>query len=970
VARYRTSGTEAGIVTHRLLKVSLLAGVVLVGCSLSSAGPGSQQLALASWATPAWYIDPANATGSASDGNGCTTQAAPCTTYAEIVRRWGTTAPAFAQTVTVTFLSSQADNTDPVTASPSLSSGSNLLIEGVLGPAQQVTSGVLSAVAVKNRTTGHLLQATLPAGAAAGQLVINATHASRAWVYANAGGATWYLSQPLAPAASFPPPAVETPAEVDTWANGDAVSLYAPVNVDVAQASAAVDPNGSNTAGVVELYQLTVFDPAGPNRYDPFAFTSRVRVVESAVQRVSEGTALSGATVAPSFLNDNVEADVASDLGPAPGASLSVTGGQINSPAFGAYVSMRGADLDGDIILGASTRADLIGGTYGEAFLDHGVVVSVLDGALSCTPDSGAYGSPVLWGPGTVDVAGTASMAYPAAAGRAQSTFIGGLALQLDSATTACSGTPATNGNWHCGIALTAANLDLAAASGGFGGTAVQPGGATITNGPPPDAGAPEGGTPDAGPDATLPDATPPLCVPPPVPTAPAGPPVCGDGWRDLSTEECDDGLGASSIPGRGCSSTCQVIDKLAVAPALDASVPNVTRTLGAGRHPLAASDTTFAVAYLEPDAQPPGMAMATFSSKGVSTGVVRFAVSSTVVPQSDPVLAGLPCDRYAAAWTDRGGDGDGLGVAIRLVDPTVAPSGLPSFANVTTAYSQSDPDVLWTGSEVVVAWADTSSASTGPDLRYRTFDAFLNPTSTEQTLAATADVEGDVTLAAFEGSWAAAWRDDANGFEQIRVHTGSLDWTVGPAFLPAPDAGKLALVELDASHLLLIYPVGTGSADGGVPNATSSLQVAILDTAKPGSVTGGVVPIQAAVEGSASALSHGYPALVRVGANVFASWWTAGAPGNPEGEDVWLQPVGWNGVAVDWTGTELPLPRQSAHLAGDQRNAELGASALAPEGALIGAWDDLGETFGAREGQGDTALALRPLPLIASIAP
>jgi hypothetical protein len=952
------------MVTHRLFKVSLLVGVVLVGCSLSSEGPGSQQLALASWATPAWYIDPANATGSASDGNGCTTQAAPCTTYAEIVRRWGTTAPAFTQSVTVTFLSSHADNTDPVTASPALSNGSNLLIEGILGPAQQVASGVLSAVNAKNRTTGHLLQATLPAGAGAGQLVVNTTHASRAWVYANAGGASWYLSQPLAPAASSAPSAVETPAEVDAWANGDAVILYAPVNVDVAQASATVDPNGSNTAGVVELYQLTVFDPAGPNRYDPFAFTSRVRVVESAVQRVSEGTALAGATVAPSFLNDNVEADIASDVGSAPRASLSVTGGQINSPAFGAYVSMRGADLDADVILGASTRADLIGGTYGEAFLDHGVVVSVLDGALSCTSDSGAYGPPVLWGPGTVDVAGTASMAYPAGAGRAQSTFVGGLALQLNSTTTACSGTPATSGNWRCGIALTAANLDLAAASGGFGGTAVQPGGATITSGPPPDAGAPEGGAPDAGLDGTLPEASPPLCLPPPVQTAPAGPPVCGDGWRDLSTEECDDGLGTPSSPGRGCSSTCQVIDELAVAPALDASVATVTRMLGAGRHPLAASDTTFAVTYVEPDAQPLGMAMATFSSKGVSTGVVRFAVGSDLVAQSDPVVAGLPCDRYAAAWTDLGGDGDGLGVAIRLVDPTVAPSGLPSFANVTTTYSQSAPDVLWTGSEVVVAWADTSNASTGPDLRYRTFDALLNPTSTEQTLAATADVEGDVTLAAFEGSWAAAWRDDAGGFEEMRVHTGNLDWTVGPGFLPAPDAGKLALVELDASHLLLIYPVGSGSADGDAPNATSSLQLAILDTAKPGSVTGAMVPIQAAVEGAASALSHGYPAVVRVGGKVFASWWTAGAPGNPEGEDVWLQPVGWNGVAVDWTGTELPLPRQSGHLAGDQRNAGLAASALAPEGALIGAWDDLGKAVGVGEANGDVVVEVAPVPM------
>ena len=56
-----------------------------------------------------------------------------------------------------------------------------------------------------------------------GELLINTTHASHAFVYKNVSGNTWIVSQPLT---SWTPPTITFPSEVDTWATGDAVTAY------------------------------------------------------------------------------------------------------------------------------------------------------------------------------------------------------------------------------------------------------------------------------------------------------------------------------------------------------------------------------------------------------------------------------------------------------------------------------------------------------------------------------------------------------------------------------------------------------------------------------------------------------------------------------------------------------------------------------------------------------------------------
>jgi hypothetical protein len=1371
----------------RLRRGLPLLAAVLMACG-SDGGAQSSKNRLSfipqSWTVPAWFVDPQNSTTVANDSapNTCTTIMDPCLTFSGISKRWGTNSPRLRQDTTITFLSSHTDDSDPVYLTPFIEAGALVVVQGTLGPAQLVATGTLSNVVPKNRPAGQLLQASLP-GAAPGQLVVNTTRSSRAWVYKNAGtDFDWFLSQPLLPALVAGQP-LPSSAEDDGWANGDAVSLYRPVAVDLAEAKPTFVDSVSSSNNLT-FYHLAVLSPSA---FSELALNASVYFIETSMSRVTRlGTA--GAELLPAFVN----VDFANDalLGfQDPYQHLNVIGGQIRVPAF--FMDLRGGDLDDDFIVGGpqltGNGLGLSGGAYGAVFVDTGMLFLVGSDTMTF-PARSDPNSNVIWGPGTLTVLEKGMLQYPAGAGQAQRTFLQTGGFLLQGASTACAVDVPDSQAFRCGIPLTPVKLDTPVAAGGFGGLALFPGGASITNGtvppPPVDGGAARDGGADAAPDAEAGiDAAAPMCAAPDAGSAPSGPAVCGDGWRDPATEECDDGLGAAPASGRACSAQCQALDELAVMPRpgasntvgttpllvqtsvdvpsvatvafsspqaagdlnvvfvgwndsvssvasvtddggntyvpavgptvvvatdgsknatqavyyakniaasasnavtvhfrglapspdirvleyggvdktrpLDATAaasgnaadsesgaltttgandlivagnyvefttagagdgftsriltagsniaedqiaasagshdatapvnggwwvmqavafrpsgtpafvqgsssiagaqavaistltapftaaqgvgdlnlvfvgwtdttasvvsvtdtvgnayalaagpteldglgtqavyyaknivgaaaganavtiklsgptpfgelrvleyrglePNspvdataaatgtgvpassttvattradellvvgnivgsivtgpsagftiridtsgdavedgpvaaagsytvdvplespsswiqqtvalklasssailsgVTRTLAAGRHPIAANDSSLAAAFLDTSAQPLALSMATFTGKGDATGTaIPLNVQSTVTEAANPVVAGLPCNRFAAAWSDYGGDGDSLGVAMRLVDPTTPPSGAPVFANTTAAFSQYDPDVVWTGTQLVVAWVDDSNAQTAPDVRVRTFDENLRPTSGEQTLAATSDSEADVALAAFAGSWAAAWRDDANGVETIRVHAGSADWTVG-TFLPGPVDDKPALAQLDATHLLVAYSVGVDSTGSGVASG-SKIQVAVLDTGIAG--VQGVDLVAAAPE--AQGLDQAQPNLAVVQGSVFAAWRTAASPGDANGEDVWLKPIPWNGITLDLTAAERPLPHWPQARAGDQRLPAMVAGTLPPGGGLFLAWDDLGKGIASGEGNGDVVVELAPVPLL-----
>ncbi|CAN5816968.1 hypothetical protein BH09MYX1_BH09MYX1_40230 [soil metagenome] len=364
------------------------------------------------------------------------------------------------------------------------------------------------------------------------------------------------------------------------------------------------------------------------------------------------------------------------------------------------------------------------------------------------------------------------------------------------------------------------------------------------------------------------------------------------------------------------------------------------SRTLGLGRHPISGSSAGFAVSWIEPVG--PKLGMTFYDARGVPSGIVdRFAILSTPLITSAPVVAAVP-GAYAVAFTDFAGDGDAEGIALRKVNPNVPSSGAPGHANSTTAFAQYDADILWTGSSLIVAWTDSSNVTSGPDLRFRTVDANMVPTSAEQTLAGSLAIEENVSLAPFAGSWAAAWREASGGFETSRAKAGNVAFSIGP-FVPGPYDAPPALAELDGTHLLLTY----------VEN--DKLWGAVLDVSQPGTVTAfDIAPLSQGLNPPAALWS----AAVRAGSRIFVSWSSDAVIADPRAEEAWLKEVSWNGSALDLTRAEIPLPRWDSHRLGDQRFPAL----TAVGSDLAGAWLDLGNTF-PNSGNGDVALQLIPQP-------
>jgi hypothetical protein len=373
---------------------------------------------------------------------------------------------------------------------------------------------------------------------------------------------------------------------------------------------------------------------------------------------------------------------------------------------------------------------------------------------------------------------------------------------------------------------------------------------------------------------------------------------------------------------------------------------------LGGGPHSVSGGDDGFAVVVRSASAAPPiELAFLPFGKKGQPPSAPEpFDLGTNVVPFCEAGLATLPDGSYAAVWTDLSADGDGLGVALRRLEVGVPPAGPPQHANVLTDFNQSDADLVWTGSELVVAWTDESDSFAFGDLKLRTFDAMLVPTSGEIDLAATPVAEGRVSLAAFDGSWAAAWRSFDAGLETLHVRAGIASWTVGP-FLPGGQAERPALTNLDGTHLLAVFTEGD-------PQASSDglLFAAVLDTAAPGPVV--AVPIP-----SAGGDAQDHPSVVRVGSRAYVAWHEDPALGDPIGEEIWLKELVWDPIAaqLDISPAPIPLPREAVDQQGDQRAPTLAAVPLWPEGALATAW----EAWGGIQGSKASLVELVPVPVL-----
>lgn len=364
-------------------------------------GGGSLAASLAE-ANAAWYaattifIDPA----AGSDDNAGTTTGAPLKTYAEAVRRWGGDTMTIPGDLTITWKSSHTDGTDPVIMNLR-SAGGGRVVHTSTGPTTVTAGVILAGVTAKNRAAGtnSPLIANLGATGAVGQMVINTTagKSSRAFVMKDLGGHSFVLSQPMAPqtASSLPTP----PTEVDTWANGDTVTLAAPIRVNFVELSAVIiDANNPTFNNSLTIFNVNGFDPLGPGNNAVY-ISQNVWFIESLQEKFWSP---SGGQIGLYFQGIYSNC-VLQGGGAAIGAYLCTFygGGFIDS---GVRVTFLGGfcSLDGDCVL--EDGVDFVGGcsgTIGLAFAGNNINVgqtgSESEASALCL-ETESYGSHVLYG--------------------------------------------------------------------------------------------------------------------------------------------------------------------------------------------------------------------------------------------------------------------------------------------------------------------------------------------------------------------------------------------------------------------------------------------------------------------------------------------------------------------------------------------------------------------------------------------
>jgi hypothetical protein len=476
------------------------------------------------WQQAAWVVDPANASGCASDANAtCGTASCgsaagyadgPCASFAEIAGRWGTYEPRLQQTTTMTFISSHSSNADPVTLRPRMEKGAQFLLQGagVTGtglPTAYAASCVIGTVTAKNRGSNVPLSYTAsatggncavsPAATATPLLVVNATHASRAFITNNQLASSSQPTQPLSAITVTLGAGLGAPTEADTYASGDTVSYFQLPNVNLVDFEPqVVDFPHVNTAATLPpgiLYQLNVFDPqtVTPNATavfpDQVRISPAVTVVESSLQRVlttppgldsgalalSTGTTAMGGLLANAYLPAGAFSVYSRHAAASKSvASLTMAGGAVGDSTACSAFYVAGWLFDFDATIGTCANGnapDLTDTDLGCVFIDGSSVVS-LRGVSFENGSNVNSNVPVIYGSAsnpTLRLWHNAHVQYPAGASNAAATYKNMILNVSSSNTKACVVTPAGASSFGtCNLSTTAAQLDtsLGATSG------------------------------------------------------------------------------------------------------------------------------------------------------------------------------------------------------------------------------------------------------------------------------------------------------------------------------------------------------------------------------------------------------------------------------------------------------------------------------------------------------------------------
>lgn len=418
------------------------------------------------WNQAAWFIDPSNASGRASDSNDGATSLTPLLTYKSLYQRWGTTSPNLGQNTTITQMSDQPDFSDPVVLSPTVNDPSGNGILNLIGTPVTVATGFTLAVTqAKNRAANQRweIQANgQPGGFWApyvGLLVHDTTQNCFFWVDADLGGGVALITEPMSPADPLNPIATMVPP-----VTGDSFSILAPTKAFM---PVFLPITASGTTSFVSHMWMV-----GPN--DGFGLfgstvTSNLYVVESRFDSFFVGGAPTSDFIG---LNCMFQGGLGISEGELFAGSVNKPGGFSGLTIEAGFPVLLDADIAIDNFMSVSGTC-----VIGTAYLglnDSGGTLNIPNaftpgqGTLVISTNAGFYGPGQVWGPVAFAIHGGGALLSDEPWATA---LLNTGATTLDGSGNASAYDSGT-GLWHAGRAITPANLDLAVGGGGFGGTA------------------------------------------------------------------------------------------------------------------------------------------------------------------------------------------------------------------------------------------------------------------------------------------------------------------------------------------------------------------------------------------------------------------------------------------------------------------------------------------------------------------
>lgn len=454
----------------------------------------------------AWFLDPANSVAGAcaSDNNNGTqstcgaagSNQGPLLTCRQLRRRWGGVCT-FAQATTVTGMSSQPANgeSDPCDFTVQVRNSGSFQFLGALTATTQTQTGTITVVTSKVRGTSDLAVAAPITALPGGNLLVNATHPSRAINV----GATGLVAQPLTGTLSN----AALPVEVDTWTTGDSYTAYGQASFNLVNLNCIVSDTVNATPCLVNAISFANPGAQAGGAYESVTVAGPWVISDSAINRSLVSVQGGGHTPALRLIDNYYNGDVAVS-GPPPSSLTAALAPNINGAAsFSQVPTIFGGNTNG----GTNTAAMNLTNVW----LDYDIrimdsTIAVLEGAdfYGCVElassarlrTAGAYVYPlkvgacatnaIIWQPGaggSITLDGVSRWSYNG--GTATATFLGGVALQVNNrGTLACSHSSGSPDVVSCGITISVANLDAAQGAAGFGGLAYLPGGSAYASVP------------------------------------------------------------------------------------------------------------------------------------------------------------------------------------------------------------------------------------------------------------------------------------------------------------------------------------------------------------------------------------------------------------------------------------------------------------------------------------------------------